>query len=103
MVRGLIDPLETIRDYVELRAINSERVHREPTKGIIIVIPSTHLTGVSLDDLGALIRKLAADCSTPWQIPKLTEIERTLEICGAVKLVIGSRQEDLPSSTGKRL
>jgi len=55
------------------------------------IIPS-RLDQLSLDEVGNLIRKLASDLSVPWQIPKLTEIERDLGICGASKLITELRQ-----------
>lgn len=57
-----------------------------------LILPSRRFEELSLDELGDLIRKLAADSSTPWQIPKLTQIENNLEIYGTGKLVFELRQ-----------
>lgn len=56
------------------------------------VLPLIHLDDCSIEELGDYIRKLAADSATPWQIPKLTEIEKNLEIAGAGKLLSELRQ-----------
>lgn len=50
------------------------------------------LEELSLDELGAVIKKLAVNAATCWQIPKLTEIEKNLEISGAGRLVLELRQ-----------
>ncbi|HLY99442.1 MAG TPA: AAA domain-containing protein [Candidatus Angelobacter sp.] len=63
-----------------------------------LIIPWGPLEELSLEHLGDTIRKLAADSSTAWQIPRLTEIEKNLEMCGAGKLVTELR-ETKPDST----
>jgi very-short-patch-repair endonuclease len=63
-----------------------------------LILPSRRFEELSLDDLGSLIRKLVDDSLTPWQIPKLTEIEKNLEICGAGKLVLELRQTEPESA-----
>jgi hypothetical protein len=57
-----------------------------------LILPAVHIQDLTLDDLGAVIRKLAADSSTPHEIPKLTEIETHLEMSGAGKLIGELRQ-----------
>jgi very-short-patch-repair endonuclease len=52
-----------------------------------LIFPAKWLDECSLDDFGDFVRKLAADTATPYEIPKLTEIERRLESSGAGKLV----------------
>jgi very-short-patch-repair endonuclease len=59
---------------------------------LALILPDKQLEASSLDQLGDLARKLAADVSTPYEIPKLTEIEKNLEISGAGKLVAELRQ-----------
>jgi very-short-patch-repair endonuclease len=59
---------------------------------LALLLPPIHIEDLTLDDLGDLIRKLAADLSTPHEIPKLTEIELNLEASGAGKLIGELRQ-----------
>lgn len=60
--------------------------------GLALIFPAKHFGEISIDELGNLITQLAGDSSTPWQIPKLTEIEKKLEMSGAGKLVAELRQ-----------
>ncbi|MGZ4878798.1 MAG: AAA domain-containing protein, partial [Candidatus Angelobacter sp.] len=59
---------------------------------LALVLPARQFEECPLDELGDLVRCLAADSSTPYEIPKLTEIEKNLEISGAGKLVAELRQ-----------
>jgi very-short-patch-repair endonuclease len=59
---------------------------------LALVLPAKHFDETSIDELSDLITQLASDSSTPWQIPKLTEIEKKLEMNGAGKLVAELRQ-----------
>ncbi len=59
---------------------------------LALVLPAKQPEEIPLDQLGDLIRKLASDSATPYEIPKLTEIEKALELSGAGKLIIELRQ-----------
>ena len=61
-------------------------------ENLALLLPAIHSEDLALDELGDLIRKLAADSSTPHEIPKLTEIEKHLEMSGAGKLIGELRQ-----------
>ncbi|HKV93642.1 MAG TPA: AAA domain-containing protein [Candidatus Angelobacter sp.] len=55
-------------------------------------ILSKPIDDLSLDDCSTLVQKLAADSSTPYEIPRLTEIEKQLETAGAGKLIAELRE-----------
>ena len=59
---------------------------------LVLVLPAKKFEDCTLDELSDLVPKLAADNSTPYEIPKLTEIEKNLEISGAGKLISELRQ-----------
>ena len=68
------------------------RVLFEALANLALILPAIRLEDCLLDDLGGLIGKLSADSSTPYEIPKLIEIEKKLESSGAGKLVNELRQ-----------
>jgi very-short-patch-repair endonuclease len=51
------------------------------------VLARRRLQEMSIDELGALVRSLAKDGQTPYEIPKLTEIESALDKAGVARLV----------------
>jgi very-short-patch-repair endonuclease len=57
------------------------------TSAIASMLPGKHINQFTIDQLGDLIRHLAADDSTPQQIPKLTKIEEQLDAAGVANLV----------------
>jgi very-short-patch-repair endonuclease len=59
---------------------------------LALVLPAKEIEDCALDALGDSLRVLASDNSTPYEIPKLTEIEKNLEISGTGKLVGELRQ-----------
>src|SRR5262249_47648570 len=48
-------------------------------------LPETDLAQCSVEKLGELLGRLAADTTTPYQIPKLNQVERELASAGAAK------------------
>jgi very-short-patch-repair endonuclease len=56
------------------------------------IFPAWRIDDATPDEAGDSIRRLAADSSTPYEIPKLTEIEKSLETLGAGKLVAELRK-----------
>jgi hypothetical protein len=56
------------------------------------ILPERQVAHASIDDIGDLILKLAADTVTPHEIPKLTDIEKALEDSGAGNLVAEIRK-----------
>ena len=63
------------------------------------IVPSQHVPRLSIDSLTQMISALVADQRTPFQIPKLTQIESGLSNAGAGKLVdeIRTRKPDAKS------
>src|SRR5260370_2291835 len=61
------------------------------------ILPAKRVNQLSLDELVSLFSGLQADHRTPHQIPKLTQIERSLAASGVEKLVaeIRSRKPEL--------
>ncbi|HEX3820307.1 MAG TPA: AAA domain-containing protein [Candidatus Sulfotelmatobacter sp.] len=51
------------------------------------ILPTKHLDQSSLDELTSLASALQADQQTPYQLPKLNQMERLLEAAGVGKLV----------------
>lgn len=78
--------------------VRAFKVLFEAREKLALILPAIRMEDCSLDDLGGLIGKLSADSSTPYEIPKLTEIEKKLEIAGAGKLVSELRQTKPESS-----
>ncbi len=70
----------------------------EAMANVALILPSKRTEDCSLEDVGDLISKLSADSSTPYEIPKLTEIEKKLEILGGGKLVTELRERKPQSS-----
>ncbi|MBI3695176.1 MAG: DUF4011 domain-containing protein [Acidobacteria bacterium] len=64
---------------------------------IASIILDKHVEHLSVDELGNLLSRLAADTSTPREIPKLTRIEEALDGFGVAKLV-GEIREKKPAS-----
>ncbi len=60
------------------------------------ILPSGHLSELSIDDLCTLIRSLVSDNRTPFQLPKLTQIEQGLEKAGAGRLVTEIKAKKIP-------
>jgi very-short-patch-repair endonuclease len=60
------------------------------------ILPERRIDQFSLDELTSLVSVLQGDRRTPFQLPKLNQIERSLEAAGLVKLVaeIRSRKPD---------
>jgi hypothetical protein len=68
----------------------------EEVQALAVVLPAKRLSQSSIDELRELIASLDADQRTPFQIPKVTQIETSLEAAGVEKLV-GEIKERKPS------
>jgi very-short-patch-repair endonuclease len=71
--------------------IQNFRLVSEQAYALSDIVPSKCVPQLSLDALGQLIGSLVADQRTPFQIPKLTQIENGLESAGAGRLVVEIR------------
>ena len=59
----------------------------DAVKTLAPILPSWRFMELSTDDLGGVLRAFLADTQTPFQIPKLTQIENDLDKAGVGKLV----------------
>lgn len=57
------------------------------------VLPGKHIEQLTVDELNNLLARLAADNSTPREIPKLTQIEEGLDAAGVARLVSEIREK----------
>jgi hypothetical protein len=67
------------------------------------ILAGKNILGLPLDEIGSLLSALAADTSTPHQIPKLTQIEKALDKAGVSQLVAEIREKKFASSLWIRL
>jgi hypothetical protein len=51
------------------------------------ILPERRIDQISLDELTSLLSALQADRRTPYQLPKLNQVERSLESAGVGRLI----------------
>jgi very-short-patch-repair endonuclease len=73
------------------------------TASLASVLPGKHFEQLTIDGLASLLTRLAADSSTPQQIPKLTKLENGLEAAGIAKLVREIREKKAESRAWFRM
>ena len=61
------------------------------TQSLAKILPERHIENLSLDELTSLASALKADSRTPYQLPKLNQIERGLDAAGVTKFVVDIR------------
>lgn len=64
--------------------------------GLKSIIPKRQFDSLSLDEIGTCIDALARDRLTPMKLPKLWEVEQSLERSGGAKLVEELRKKKVP-------
>jgi very-short-patch-repair endonuclease len=67
------------------------------------IFPEKNLDQMAVDDFGSLLAGLASDTSTPHELPKLTQIEESLETAGMAKLIAEIRTKQVASSLWLRV
>jgi very-short-patch-repair endonuclease len=67
------------------------------------VLPGIHIEQLTVDELCSLLTRLAADNSTPQEIPKLTQIEKGLVAAGITQLISEIREKKSESTGWVRM